>query len=254
MTEIIRAEHSGFCFGVKQAIEKAEAAIEETSATMNETASMVARTAENTKIAAQFATDTTDAANKGVEEIKYMAKAMDELKDSSDKVSKIVKTIDNIASQTNILALNATVEAARAGGDAGRSFAIVAEEVRNLAQRSVEAAADTADIIERNATLTNTGQKISNEISVSFEEIIEKTNKLNKLISEIYAASEEQTSGVKQINIAINQMERVTQENAAVAEENAASSNCMREELANLKDAIDITRGLIKNIDEVNIT
>ena len=227
------------------------AAIEETSATMNETASMVAQNAENTRLAAQIATDATDMANKGMREMKEMVRAMDELKESSDRVGKIVKTIDDIAFQTNLLAINATVEAARAGGDAGRSFSVVAEEVRSLAQKSSTAVSDTTQIIEKNISLTNSGMNVSRNVSESLNEITEKTEQLNKLISEINAASEEQASGIKQINIAVSQMEKVTQENAAAAEENAASSNSMKDEINSLGDAVTIAQGIIRDADSV---
>ena len=220
--------------------------IEETSATMNETASMIAQNAENTRLAAQIAADATGMANKGMDEMRQMTQAMNEIKESSDKVSKIIKTIDDIAFQTNLLAINATVEAARAGGDAGRSFAVVAQEVRNLAQKSAEASKETAQIIEKNITLTNSGQDISNEVSVSLSEITDKTEQLNKLINEINAASEEQSSGVKQINIAISQMEKQTQENAAMAEETTASSNNLQNDALSLNEVVEEASKMIK--------
>ena len=208
--------------------------IEETSATMNETSSMISQNVENTRLAAQLASEATSTADKGMKEMRNMMHSMDELKESSDKVSRIVKTIDDIAFQTNLLAINATVEAARAGGDAGRSFSVVAEEVRNLAQKSARAVSDTTQIIEKNIALTNSGRDVSQEVSASLEEITEKNNHLNKLIAEINAASEEQTSGVKQINVAINQIEKNTQENAAVAQENSDSAEKLLASFDNL--------------------
>ena len=223
------------------------AAIEETSASMNETASMVTQNAEHTRMATQLALDATNMANRGMTEMQKMSQAMDEIKESSDTVSRIVRTIDGIASQTNLLAINATVEAARAGGEAGKSFGVVAEEVGNLAQRSATAAADTTDIIERNISLTNSGQEVSREVSVSLGEITEKTSELNKLIAAVNAASEEQASGIKQINIAITQMEKVTQQNAAVAEETSAASHSMQDEITNLEEAVRIATSLVSN-------
>jgi len=184
-----------------------------------------------------------------MKEMTDMMRAMDELKESSDKVGKIVKTIDDIAFQTNLLAINATVEAARAGGDAGRSFSVVAEEVRNLANKSANAVSDTTDIIEKNILLTNSGRDVSRSVSKSLSGITEKAGQLNKLISEINAASEEQSSGIKQINIAVSQMEKVTQENAAVAEENAASSNNMKDEITTLEEAVNIAKSLVKSTE-----
>ena len=224
---------------------KQAAAIEETAATMNETASMAAQNAENTRLAAQLAEETSSTANKGMNEMTNMTCAMEELKEYSNKVGKIVKTIDDIAFQTNLLAINATVEAARAGGDAGRSFSVVAEEVRNLAQKSAQAVSDTTHIIEKNISLTNSGRDVSQSVSQSLSEITEKTGQLNKLIAEINAASGEQTNGIKQINITVSQMEKVTQENAAVAEENSASSNNMKDEIEKLQYAVNIAKSLI---------
>ena len=119
--------------------------------------------------------------------------------------------------------------------------------MRALAQKSAEAAADTTDKIERNAVLTDTGQKINSEVSGSLEKIMEKACKLNELISEISASSEEQARGVEQITIAMSQMEKVTQENAAAAEENAATGNAMKDETANLEDAVAIAMNIIKD-------
>ncbi|MCL2775458.1 MAG: methyl-accepting chemotaxis protein [Oscillospiraceae bacterium] len=141
--------------------------------------------------------------------------------------------------------MNATVEAARAGGDAGRSFSVVAEEVRTLAKKSANAVAETTLIIEKNLSLTNSGREVSRDVSQSLNEITEKAEQLNKLIAEINAASEEQSSGIKQINAAVSQMEKVTQENAAVAEENSASTSSMQNEIANLESAVDVVRNLV---------
>jgi len=223
------------------------AAIEETSATMNETSSMVQQNAENTRVASQIATTALNEVNEAGQVMGNLMGTMSELKESSDKVSKIVKTIDDIAFQTNLLAINATVEAARAGGDAGRSFAVVAQEVRSLAQRSADSSKETADIIERNIALTDTSRSGAEQVMTIAGSNAKNIENLTKLISEINAASEEQASGVKQINIAMSQMEKVTQENAAVAEENAASSNSMKDEISNLEEAIVIAKGLIRD-------
>lgn len=230
------------------------AAIEETSATMNETASMVQQNAENTRVASQIATDATTSVTEAGRVMGELMETMSELKESSDKVSKIVKTIDNIAFQTNLLAINATVEAARAGGDAGRSFAVVAQEVRSLAQKSADASKETAEIIEKNIDLTDTSRSAAEQVMTIAQTNAQQITDLGKLISEINAASEEQSSGIKQINIAVSQMEKVTQENAAVAEENAASSNSMLDEIANLEDAVTIAKSLIRNAESTGLS
>ena len=222
------------------------ASIEETSATMNETSSMVAQTAENTSVASKIADESEQAITDAGKYMGELMQTMTELKESSDKVSKIVKTIDDIAFQTNLLAINATVEAARAGGDAGRSFAVVAQEVRSLAQKSAQNSAETAEIIEKNITLTNSSKDASEKVLELTEKSAKQIIDLGKLIAEIHTASQEQTSGVKQINAAVGQMEKVTQENAAVAEENSAASRSMQDEIANLEDSVSVARELVR--------
>ena len=221
------------------------AAIEETSATMNETASMVSQNAENTRVASQIAAAAMNEVTEAGKVMGVLMGTMSELKESSDKVSKIVKTIDDIAFQTNLLAINATVEAARAGGDAGRSFAVVAQEVRNLAQRSADASKETADIIERNIALTDGSRTEAEKVGNIAGQNAKNIADLTKLINEISAASEEQSNGIKQINIALSQTEKVTQENAAVAQQNAASSSSMQTEIANLEEAVEIAESLV---------
>ena len=221
------------------------ASIEETAATTNEIASMVSNNAKNTQAAAQLSADAKVIADKGMAKINDMTQAMGEIKQSSDVVSKIIQTIDDISSQTNLLAINATIEAARAG-EAGKGFAVVADAVRGLAHKSSEAAANTAEIIEKNIALTDIGRAVSHEVFASLEELTEKSNQLNRLISAINKASEEQAVGIAQINKAVSEMEKVTQDNAAVAEENAASSNSMREEITTLEDVVTIATNLIE--------
>jgi methyl-accepting chemotaxis protein len=164
-----------------------------------------------------------------------MVTAMAELKESSNLISKIVKTIDDIAFQTNLLAINATVEAARAGGDAGRSFAVVAEEVRTLARKSASSAAETTDIIEKNIKLTNTGSEISAEVEQALETMTAQFAKLNDVIHEINVASDEQATGVKQINTAMSQMESATISTAAISEESAASAKMLTDLVGDLQ-------------------
>jgi methyl-accepting chemotaxis protein len=211
--------------------------IEETSSTMEESASMVQQNSENTKQAAMLAGQTKAAADKGNGEMQDMMASMGEIKRSSDQISKIIKVIDEIAFQTNILALNAAVEAARAG-DAGMGFAVVAEEVRNLAQRSAQAAKDTAAIIETNIELSEKGVNVAKKVGESLSEITVQAKKVNELMDEIAAASQEQTQGIGQINKAISQMEKVTQMSAASAEECASSSEELSAQALNMKEIV----------------
>ncbi len=216
------------------------ASLQETSSTMEETSVMVRRNNENTRQASILSSKTNDCAQDGYSKMKEMNHSMEEIKKSSDDIAKIIKVIDEIAFQTNILALNAAVEAARAG-EAGAGFAVVAEEVRNLAQRSATAAKDTTVIIDKNIELSRKGVDISNLVSKSLSEIKENAEKVSNIVSEITNASEEQSKGTEQIARAISQMEQVTQQNAAVAEQSSAASEELQ---GQAKDLIHIVRGL----------
>lgn len=202
--------------------------IQQTSSTLEESSSMVHQTTQNTKEADVLAKQSKEAADKGDIEMKTMLAAMEELKHSSGEISKIIKVIDEIAFQTNILSLNAAVEAARAG-DAGKGFAVVAEEVRNLAQRSAQAAKDTSGIIESNISLSEKCLSISEQVSESLIEIKDETHKVSELLDEILTASQEQEIGINQINQAITQMELVLQSNASTAQQNASSADQISE-------------------------
>lgn len=199
------------------------ASIQETSSTLEESSSMVHQTTQNTREADTLAKQAKEFADKGDVEMKTMLESMEELKRSSAEISKIIKVIDEIAFQTNILSLNAAVEAARAG-DAGKGFAVVAEEVRNLAQRSAQAAKDTATIIESNINLSEKCLVITGQVSGSLVEIKEETHKVSELLEEISTASQEQEIGIGQINQAISQMEHALQGNAVTAQESATSA------------------------------
>ncbi|MCL2099335.1 MAG: methyl-accepting chemotaxis protein [Oscillospiraceae bacterium] len=223
------------------------ASIEETSATMNETDSMVQKNAENTRIAAKITADSLAVVEEAGKYMMKMMETMGELKESSNAVGKIIKTIDGIAFQTNLLAINATVEAARTGGDAGRSFGVVAEEVRNLAQQSKKSTASTTDIIALNTNLTNAVGEEAEAVLKLAGQNAKQIEELNKLITEINAASEEQAAGIRQVNTAVSQMEKVTQNNAAVAEETAAASQRMQSEIISLDEVVQITEKLINN-------
>jgi uncharacterized membrane protein SpoIIM required for sporulation len=199
------------------------AAIEETSATINETSSMIENNAESTRTAMKIMEDTAKATEEAGKYMTHLTEAMGDLKTSSDMMSKIVKTIDDIAFQTNLLAINATVEAARAG-EAGKSFGVVAEAVRDLAQQSAAAAADTTDIIEGNISLTDIVRAEAGNTLDLMKKSAELEAELHELISDISTASAEQASGTQQIKMAMSQIEKGTQSNAATSQESVASA------------------------------
>jgi len=213
------------------------ASLEETSASLEELASMTKRNAEHASTAKNLAADTRATADAGAVDMKQMSTAMTDLARASASVAAIVKTIDEIAFQTNILALNAAVEAARAG-EAGAGFAVVAEEVRNLAQRSASAAKETANTIEEAVRMSQLGGTLSGKVATSFAQIVEKTRRLDDLVAGIATASREQNEGIVQINSAVGQMDRVTQGNASSAEENAAAAEELNAQAVTLKSCV----------------
>ena len=213
------------------------ASLEETSASLEEISSMTKRNAENAQRAKELAATARHAADIGVTDMRAMKTAMDGIKASSDDIAKIIKTIDEIAFQTNILALNAAVEAARAG-EAGAGFAVVAEEVRNLAQRSAQAAKETAGKIEGAISRTDQGVTISNKVAASLEEIAARSHEVDELVVEIATASTEQTQGIGQVTQAVSQMDQVTQKNAASAEESASAAEELNAQALAMQDNV----------------
>lgn len=211
--------------------------IEEISASLQEMQAMTAQNADNAGQANKLAGEAVASADKGSEAMVKMEEAINKIKASSDQTAKIVKTIDEIAFQTNLLALNAAVEAARAG-DAGKGFAVVAEEVRALAQRSAEAAKNTAELIDGAVKNADGGVSITQEVRTILVDIVEGSKKVNGLISEIASASKEQADGIKQITEGVTSMDKVTQENSANSEESAAAANQLNEQASRLNDMI----------------
>ena len=232
------------------------ASIQETSASLEELSSVTKRNTENARKTNELAREARTAANRGSEDMKTMNEAMAAIKVSSDDIAKIIKTIDDIAFQTNILALNAAVEAARAG-DAGMGFAVVADEVRSLAQRSANAAKETAVKIEGAISKTAQGVGISQKVAATLNDIVAKVRQVDELASEVASASQEQTQGITQINLAVGQMSKITQSNAATAEESAAAAQQLNAEAEMLKTAVAELFDLIsrqKEMSEIQVT
>ena len=244
---------------------KQAASLEETSASLEEMASMTKRNAESANSAKESANQSRSSAQEGaqtthkmsvsMEQIQTsgqtMRNAMNEVKAANNEVSKIIKTIDEIAFQTNILALNAAVEAARAG-EAGLGFAVVADEVRSLAQKSAMAARDTANRIESAIDRSERGTKLSEQMAenlksvsqqaklmeTSLNEIVDKAQQVDTMVADIAAASVEQNQGIEQVNLAVTEMDKITQSNAASAQESAAASADLRSEAAVLLEIV----------------
>lgn len=197
--------------------------LEETSASLEEMTSMTKQNAENANQASNLMAQAKETVSEMAQATEEMSKAITEIKSSSDETAKIIKTIDEIAFQTNLLALNAAVEAARAG-DAGKGFAVVAEEVRNLAQRSAEAAKNTAEMIAGSVKNADNGVQVTQRVTEALQQTVANSEKVAQLVAEIAAASNEQAQGIEQINTAVAQMDQVTQSNAANSEESASAS------------------------------
>jgi methyl-accepting chemotaxis protein len=220
------------------------ASLEETSASLEEMTSMLKKTEEAARQAKTLSNETSTAAASGSADMSEMKTAMGQIQASSADVAQIVKDIDEIAFQTNILALNAAVEAARAG-EAGMGFAVVADEVRNLALRSAKSAKETASKIEESISRSERGVTISNKVAESFALIAERTVEVDRYVSEIASASQEQSQGVNQVNIAISQMNEVTQSNAANSEESASASDDLNAQSQAIKDSVKSLQQLV---------
>ncbi|MDQ6211956.1 MULTISPECIES: methyl-accepting chemotaxis protein [Achromobacter] len=219
--------------------EQQAASLEETAASMEQLASTVKQNADNARQANQLAASASDVAERGGSAVSEVVSTMQEISASSRKISEIVSVIDGIAFQTNILALNAAVEAARAG-EQGKGFAVVAGEVRSLAQRSAQAAKEIKGLIEDSVTKVGAGSQQVERAGATMQEIVASVKRVTDIMGEISAASEEQSSGIDQVNRAVSQMDEVTQQNAALVEEAAAAAGSLQEQAQRLAEAVSV--------------
>lgn len=223
---------------LSQGATEAAGSLEEIASSVQQLTSQTEQNSENASQANQMTTNARATAEKGNERMGAMVKAMSEINESSTNISKIIKAIDEIAFQTNLLALNAAVEAARAGKH-GKGFTVVAEEVRNLAQRSAAAAKETAEMIEDSIKRTEAGNKIAEDTAAALQEIITETAKVADLVGEIGSASKEQAQGVGEVNQALSQLDQVTQEVSSSSEESAAASEQLSGQVMQLTGMLD---------------
>lgn len=224
---------------LSQRTEEQASSLEETAASMEQLASTVKANAENAKQANQLSMSASTVAIKGGEVVQEVVLTMSAINESARKIEDIISVIDGIAFQTNILALNAAVEAARAG-EQGRGFAVVAGEVRNLAQRSATAAKEIKQLINDSVEKTAAGTAQVENAGATMAEIVSSVQRVNDIISEIAAASVEQSAGINQINTAVTQMDEVTQQNAALVEQAAAAAESLLEQSDELYEAVSV--------------
>ncbi|HEX5228350.1 MAG TPA: methyl-accepting chemotaxis protein [Bryobacteraceae bacterium] len=225
------------------------ASLEETSASSEEITSMTRKNAENSSSAATLMGEVDQHVQAGNRTLEQMVQSMQEITGSSDKISKIIKVIDEIAFQTNILALNAAVEAARAG-EAGMGFAVVADEVRSLAQRSAQAAKDTAGLIEESIAKSQEGSERLQKVADVMQAITGSAGKVKELVDEVHLGSQEQARGIEQISKSIAQMDQVTQNTAASAEQSASASEQLSAQAEAMHRSVQQIASLVGSIEE----
>jgi len=220
------------------------ASLEETSSALEEMASMTRGNADSASSASNLARNTDESAANGNKAMTRVSEVMHDIEKSSNETAKIIKVIDEIAFQTNLLALNAAVEAARAG-EAGKGFAVVAEEVRNLSMRSAEAAKNTASLIEKSVATARNGVSVSADAAKIFVEVGTSSGRVTSLVGEIAAASAEQSKGIGQVTTAVSEMDKVTQSNAAAAEQSASACQELTSQAERLQTIISKLSALV---------
>jgi aerotaxis receptor len=213
--------------------------LQETAASMEQLSSTVRQTADTARQVSQQSDQSTEVAERGGQAVQRVGTAMLSIEQSSRKVSEIISVIEGIAFQTNILALNAAVEAARAG-EQGRGFAVVASEVRNLAQRSAEAAKEIRDLIGASVSQVEQGSQEMQSAGSTIADVVEAVGRVSHLIRQITSATTEQSSGISQINEAVTQLDSTTQQNAALVEETAASTEALNRSAVTLTRAVQV--------------
>jgi methyl-accepting chemotaxis protein len=221
--------------------EQQASSLEETASAMEELISTVRQNADNARQASQLAHSASAVAEQGGGVVNQVVDTMGAINASSRKIVEIISVIDGIAFQTNILALNAAVEAARAG-EQGRGFAVVASEVRSLAQRSASAAKEIKELINDSVEKVDDGSRLVEQAGNTMQEVVSSVRRVTDIVAEISAASAEQTSGIEQINLAITQMDQVTQQNAALVEEAAAAAASMQNQAGQLMQMVSVFR------------
>ena len=221
--------------------EQAASNLEETAASMEQLTSTVRQSADAARQANQLAATASEIAVRGGSVVGQVVTTMDEINHSSKKISDIIGVIDGIAFQTNILALNAAVEAARAG-EQGRGFAVVAGEVRNLAQRSAEAAKEIKGLIGTSVDKVEAGSRLVADAGRTMSEIVGSVQRVSDIIGEITAAAGEQSDGIGQVNVAVNQLDQMTQQNAALVEQSAAAAESLKDQARQLAQVVQVFR------------
>ncbi len=226
---------------LSQRTEQTASNLQQAASSMEQLTATVRQTADAAQTANQLAASASSAAAKGGEVVSQVVSTMDEINDSSRRISDIIGTIDGIAFQTNILALNAAVEAARAG-EQGRGFAVVASEVRGLAQRSAEAAREIKALIGTSVDRVEAGSRLVEAAGASMTDIVSSVQRVTDIIGEITAASTEQSGGIAQVNDAVTQLDRMTQQNAALVEESAAAAESLKDQAHRLTEVVSVFR------------